>query len=149
VQFVLSYWIDTKPKVPRAVSKYLPELARRANAVLRGSESARIRSAKGVAGRLRKAAMPERTMIMKPKKSHEEILEGLSNEDLYPPIAEDGSRRSALLKILDDLTRVEVTVSRIPDVPPEITKMVSFTLCRLRNRIVKTFPEDFPLTGIM
>jgi len=84
---------------------------------------------------------------MKPKKSHEEILEGLSNEDLYPPIAEDGSRRSALLKILDDLTRVEVTVSRIPDVPPEITKMVSFTLCRLRNRIVKTFPEDFPLTA--
>ena len=81
---------------------------------------------------------------MKPKKSHDEILEGLSSEDLYPPIAEDGSRRSALLKILDDLTQVEVTVSRIPDVPPEITKMVSFTLCRLRNRIVKTFPEDFP-----
>jgi len=61
---------------------------------------------------------------MKPKKSHEEISEDLSNEDKYPPIAEDGSRRSALLKILDDLTRVEVTVSRIPDVPPEITKMV-------------------------
>ena len=81
---------------------------------------------------------------MKPKKSHEELPEDLSNEDKYPPIAEDGSRRSALLKILDDLTRVEVTVSRIPDVPPEITKMVSFTLCRLRNRIVKTFPEDFP-----
>ena len=61
---------------------------------------------------------------MKPKKSHDEILEGLSSEDLYPPIAEDGSRRSALRKILDDLTQVEVTVSRIPDVPPEITKMV-------------------------
>ena len=94
--------------------------------------------------------MPETIMIMKPKKSREEIPEDGSNEDIrYFVIAEDGSRRSALLKILDDLTRVEVTVSRIPDVPPEITKMVSFTLCRLRNRIVKTFPEDFPLTGIM
>ena len=84
-------------------------------------------------------------MIMKPKKSREEIPEDGSNEDIrYFVIAEDGSRRSALLKILDDLTRLEDTVSRIPDVPPEITKMVRVTLCQLSGRIVKTFPEDFP-----
>jgi hypothetical protein len=46
--------MDAKPKISRAVSKYMGELARRTNAVLRGSESARIRSAKGVSARQRK-----------------------------------------------------------------------------------------------
>jgi hypothetical protein len=89
--------------------------------------------------------MPETIMIKKPKKSHEEIPEEGSNEDIrYFTIAEDGSRKSALLKILDGLSRFEDTASRIPDVPPEITKMVRVTLCQLSSRIVKTFPEDFP-----
>jgi hypothetical protein len=38
------------------VSRYMGDLARRANAVLRGSESAKIRSAKAVAARWRKRA---------------------------------------------------------------------------------------------
>ena len=67
--------------------------------------------------------MPETIMIKKPKKSHEEIPEDGSNEDIYPPIAEDGSRRSALLKILDGLARLEDTASGIPEVPPEIKKI--------------------------
>jgi len=89
--------------------------------------------------------MPETIMIMKPKKSREEIPEDGSNEDIrYFVIAEDGSRKSALLKIIDGLARLEDTASRIPEVPPEITKMVRVTLCQLSSRIVKTFPEDFP-----
>ena len=123
----------------------MSELARRANAVLRGSESARIRSAKGVAGRLRKAAIPNGIMIKKPKKSPEEIPEDGSNEDIrYFIIDEDGSRKSALLKIIAGLSRFTDTVTRIPEVPPEITKMISVTLSQLSGRIVKTFPEDFP-----
>ena len=125
----------------------MSELARRANAVLRGSESARIRSAKGVAGRLRKAAMPERIMTtkMRRKKSPDEIPDDGSNEDIrYFIIDEDGSRKSALLKIIAGLSRFTDTVTRIPEVPPEITKMISVTLSQLSGRIVKTFPEDFP-----
>ena len=68
--------------------------------------------------------MPERTMIMKPKKSHEEIPEDESNEDIgWFVIPEDGSRKSALLKILDGLARLEDTASGIPEVPPEIKKI--------------------------
>jgi len=82
---------------------------------------------------------------MKPKKSHEEIPEDESNEDIgWFVNPEDGSRKSGLLKIIDGLARLEDTASRIPEVPPEITKMVRVTLCQLSSRIVKTFPEDFP-----
>jgi hypothetical protein len=82
---------------------------------------------------------------MKPKKSREEIPEDGSNEDIrYFVIAEDGSRKSALLKIIAGLSRFEDTVTGIHDVPPEITKMVRVTLCQLSSQIVKTFPEDFP-----
>ena len=89
--------------------------------------------------------MPETIMIKKPKKSHEEIPEDGSNEEIrYFVIPEDGSRKSALLKILAGLSRFEDTASRIPEVPPEITKMVGVTLAQLSSRIVKTFPEDFP-----
>ena len=89
--------------------------------------------------------MPETIMIMKPKKSREEIPEDGSNEEIrYFVIGEDGSRKAALLKIIDRLGRFTDTVTRIPDVPPEITKMVRVTLCQLSSRIVKTFPEDFP-----
>ena len=82
---------------------------------------------------------------MKRKKSPDEIPEDGSNEDIrYFIIDEDGSRKSALLKILDGLARLEDTASGIPEVPPEIKKMVRVTLCQLSGRIVKTFPEDFP-----
>jgi len=82
---------------------------------------------------------------MKRKKSPDEIPEDGSNEDIrYFVISEDGSRKSALLKILDGLARLEDTASGIPEVPPEITKMVRVTLGQLSGRIVKTFPEDFP-----
>ena len=81
---------------------------------------------------------------MKRKKSPDEIPEDGSNEDIrYFVIAEDGSRKSALLKILDGLARLEDTASGIPEVPPEIKKMVRVTLSQLSGRIVKTFPEDF------
>jgi len=84
-------------------------------------------------------------MIKKPKKSPEEIREDGSNEDIrYFIIDEDGSRKSALLKIIAGLSRFTDTVTRIPEVPPEITKMISVTLSQLSGRIVKTFPEDFP-----
>jgi hypothetical protein len=84
-------------------------------------------------------------MIMKPKKSHEEIPEDESNEDIgWFVNPEDGSRKSGLLKILDGLSRFTDTVTGIPEVPPEIKKMVRVTLCQLSGRIVKTFPEDFP-----
>ena len=82
---------------------------------------------------------------MKRKKSPDEIPEDGSNEDIrYFVISEDGSRKSGLLKILDGLSRFTDTVTGIPEVPPEIKKMVRVTLCQLSSRIVKTFPEDFP-----
>ena len=84
-------------------------------------------------------------MIKKPKKSPEEIPEDGSNVEIrYFVIPEDGSRKSALLKILAGLSRFTDTVTGIPEVPPEIKKMVRVTLCQLSGRIVKTFPEDFP-----
>ena len=82
---------------------------------------------------------------MKRKKSPDEIPEDGSNEDIrYFVISEDGSRKSGLLKILDGLSRFTDTVTGIPEVPPEIKKMVRVTLCQLSGRIIKTFPEDFP-----
>ena len=82
---------------------------------------------------------------MKRKKSPHEIPEDGSNEDIrYFVISEDGSRKSGLLKILDGLSRFTDTVTGIPEVPPEIKKMVRVTLGQLSSRIVKTFPEDFP-----
>jgi hypothetical protein len=45
-----------KSKIPRAVSRSAGVLARRANAKLRGSEAAKIRSAKAVAARRVKRA---------------------------------------------------------------------------------------------
>jgi len=81
---------------------------------------------------------------MKPKKSHEEIPEDGSNEDIgYYFIPEDGSRKSALHKIIAGLSRLDDTASCIPEVTPEIKKMVRVTLSQLSGRIVKTFPEDF------
>ena len=82
---------------------------------------------------------------MKRKKSPDEIPEDGSNEDIrYFVISEDGSRKSGLLKIPAGLSRFEDTASGIPEVPPEIKKMVRVTLCQLSGRIIKTFPEDFP-----
>ena len=82
---------------------------------------------------------------MKRKKSPDEIPEDGSNEDIrYFIIDEDGSRKSALLKIMAGLSRFTDSVTRIPDVPPEITKMVEVTLAQLSGRIIRTFPEDFP-----
>ena len=82
---------------------------------------------------------------MKRKKSPDEIPEDGSNEEIrYFVISEDGSRKSALHKIIAGLSRLDDTASCIPEVTPEIKKMVRVTLGQLSSRIVKTFPEDFP-----
>ena len=48
-----------KSEIDSEVSEWLASLARRANAVLRGSEAARVRSAKALAARRRKRAEKE------------------------------------------------------------------------------------------
>jgi hypothetical protein len=89
--------------------------------------------------------MPERIMNMKPKKSPEEIPQDRSNEEIkYLIIGEDGSRKTALLKIIDGLARLADTVTGIAEVPPEVREMVRVMLRELSSRIVKTFPEEFP-----
>jgi hypothetical protein len=51
--------LKPKPKVTRAVSRYFSELARRANAAMRGTAMAKERSAKALAARRRKRAERE------------------------------------------------------------------------------------------
>lgn len=40
-----------KPKIPKSVSQYMASLAHRANAMLRGSEAAKVRAQKAAEGR--------------------------------------------------------------------------------------------------
>jgi hypothetical protein len=47
--------LKPKPKVTSGVSRYMGALARRANAVVRGSEAAKIRSAKALAARRKRS----------------------------------------------------------------------------------------------
>jgi hypothetical protein len=53
--------VNPKPKVTRTASHYMAKLARRANAKLRGSEAAKIRSAKGIAAQRQKRAERKET----------------------------------------------------------------------------------------
>jgi hypothetical protein len=63
-----------KAKLPKAVSRYMSKLAKKAARKMRGSEAAKIRSAKGVEARRRKAREREAAADGSEKVETKEII---------------------------------------------------------------------------